>query len=92
MDTTDEDILMSPAQPASVNSGNNNQQKDDLGDMTFCMSNYAKEALKMMFMMRQHHMLTDCILEVDNELFHVNIFLINLFVKYLKMFLPYRKI
>lgn len=41
--------------------------KDD--DMTFCMSNYAKEALKMMFMMRSHNMLTDVILEVKNELF-----------------------
>ncbi|XP_037950454.1 kelch-like ECH-associated protein 1B isoform X2 [Teleopsis dalmanni] len=41
--------------------------KDD--DMTFCMSNYAKEALKMMFMMRSHHMLTDVVLEVKQELF-----------------------
>ncbi|XP_037828520.1 kelch-like ECH-associated protein 1B isoform X3 [Lucilia sericata] len=41
--------------------------KDD--DMTFCMSNYAKEALKMMFMMRSHNMLTDVILEVKQELF-----------------------
>lgn len=46
--------------------------KDDLGDMTFCMSNYAKEALKMMYMMRQHHMLTDVVLEVEQELFHVH--------------------
>ncbi|XP_061390333.1 kelch-like ECH-associated protein 1B [Musca vetustissima] len=37
--------------------------------MTFCMSNYAKEALKMMFMMRSHNMLTDVILEVKHELF-----------------------
>ncbi|XP_055848436.1 kelch-like ECH-associated protein 1 isoform X2 [Episyrphus balteatus] len=42
--------------------------KDD-DDMTFCMSNYAKEALKMMFMMRSHQMLTDVILEVKQELF-----------------------
>lgn len=41
--------------------------KDD--DMTFCMANYAKEALKMMFMMRSHNMLTDVILEVKQELF-----------------------
>lgn len=38
-------------------------------DMTFCMSNYAKEALKMMFMMRSHGMLTDVVLEVKKELF-----------------------
>ncbi|XP_054734550.1 kelch-like ECH-associated protein 1B [Anastrepha obliqua] len=41
--------------------------RDD--DMTFCMSNYAKEVLKMMFMMRSHNMLTDVILEVKHELF-----------------------
>lgn len=38
-------------------------------DMTFCMANYAKEALKMMFMMRSHGMLTDVVLEVKKELF-----------------------
>jgi hypothetical protein len=54
MDTADEDILMSTAHAALHGSGNSNTQtKDDLGDMTFCMSNYAKEALKMMYMMRQ---------------------------------------
>jgi len=37
--------------------------------MTFCMSNYAKEALKMMYMMRSHGMLTDVVLEVKKELF-----------------------
>jgi kelch-like protein 19 len=67
MDTTDEDVLMSPTQPTQSNINN-----VDTGDMTFCMSNYAKEALKMMHMMRQHHMLTDCVLEVENELFHVH--------------------
>jgi kelch-like protein 19 len=70
MDTTDEDIMMSAAQPASSHGGGSS--KDDLGDMTFCMGNYAKEALKMMYMMRQHHMLTDCVLEVENEVFHVH--------------------
>nr|CAD7578607.1 unnamed protein product [Timema californicum] len=44
----------------------------DLGDMTFCMANYAKESMKMMFMMRSHHMLTDVILEVGTELFHAH--------------------
>lgn len=51
-------------------------QNDDFNpkdeDMTFCMSNYAKEAMKMMFMMRSHHMLTDVILEVKSELFHAH--------------------
>lgn len=65
METTDVDFLMSaPSSP------HNSQKPDDLGDMTFCMANYAKEALKMMHLMRQHHLLTDCVLEVDNELFH----------------------
>ncbi len=45
---------------------------DDLGDMMFCMSNYAKDILKSLFMMRSHHMLTDVILEVENELFHAH--------------------
>lgn len=48
MDITDDDILMSPSSPH-----NGQTKSDDLGDMTFCMSNYAKEALKMMYMMRQ---------------------------------------
>lgn len=40
--------------------------------MTFCISNYAKESMKMMFMMRSHHMLTDVVLEVKDELFHAH--------------------
>lgn len=43
-----------------------------LGDMTFCIPDYLKEAMKMMFMMRSHHMLTDVILEVGSELFHAH--------------------
>lgn len=70
MESTDDDILMSP--PSSPHGSPSKQ--DDLGDMTFCMANYAKEALKMMHLMRQHHLLTDCILEVDNELFHGKLF------------------
>lgn len=49
MDATDDDILMS----ASSSPHNGQSKSDDLGDMTFCMANYAKEALKMMYMMRQ---------------------------------------
>lgn len=52
---------------SAINDHDDLNAKDD--DMTFCMSNYAKEALKMMFMMRSHNMLTDVILEVKQELF-----------------------
>jgi hypothetical protein len=54
MDSTDDDIMMTAAHPNSLNGPQNaGQSKEDLGDMTFCMSNYAKESLKMMYMMRQ---------------------------------------
>ncbi|KAL0281030.1 UNVERIFIED_CONTAM: hypothetical protein PYX00_002149 [Menopon gallinae] len=46
--------------------------QSDSGDMTFCISNYVKEAIKMMSMMRSHQMLTDVILEVGAELFHAH--------------------
>lgn len=56
---------------SASNSPQGNQTKtDDFGDTTFFMANYAKEVLKMMQLMRQHHLLTDCILEVESELFH----------------------
>lgn len=45
---------------------------NDIGDMTFCMGNYVNDFMKMMFTMRSHHMLTDVVLEVGNELFHVH--------------------
>jgi len=51
---------------------NTERHRGDLGDMTFCMANYLKETMKMMFMMRSHHMLTDVILEVGSELFHAH--------------------
>lgn len=40
--------------------------------MSFCMSNYARETMKMMSMMRSHQMLTDVVLEVQQELFHAH--------------------
>uniref|UniRef100_A0A182VWY7 BTB domain-containing protein n=1 Tax=Anopheles minimus TaxID=112268 RepID=A0A182VWY7_9DIPT len=46
--------------------------KEDLGDMAFYMPNYSREVLKMMFMMRSHHMLTDVTLEVEQETFHAH--------------------
>ncbi|KAI5638650.1 kelch motif domain-containing protein [Phthorimaea operculella] len=45
---------------------------NDIGDMTFCMGNYITDFMKMMFTMRSHHMLTDVVLEVGSELFHVH--------------------
>lgn len=52
--------------------GGASENKDDQGDMSFCMSNYAREIMKNMFMMRSHHMLTDVVLEVQQELFHAH--------------------
>lgn len=46
--------------------------KDESGDMTFSMVKYSKDVLKMMYMMRSHHMLTDVILEVEKEQLHVH--------------------
>nr|XP_031846443.1 kelch-like ECH-associated protein 1 [Nomia melanderi] len=48
------------------------ENHEDLGDMTFNMSNYIKDAMKMMFIMRSHHMLTDVVLEVGAELFYAH--------------------
>ncbi|XP_050068439.1 kelch-like ECH-associated protein 1B [Anopheles maculipalpis] len=53
-------------------SGGSNAAKEDLGDMAFYMPNYSREMLKMMFMMRSHHMLTDVTLEVEQETFHAH--------------------
>lgn len=74
MNAAKEDVLISDQNMTSsdITDPPTTSNKDDLGDMTFCMSNYAKEALKMMYMMRQHHMLTDVVLEVEQELFHVH--------------------
>lgn len=52
--------------------GGGGDNKDDQGDMSFCMSNYARETMKNIFMMRSHHMLTDVVLEVQQELFHAH--------------------
>lgn len=48
------------------------EKHGDLGDMNFYMANYIKDAMKMMFIMRSHHMLTDVILEVGSELFYAH--------------------
>ncbi|KAG6802863.1 serine/threonine-protein kinase [Apis mellifera caucasica] len=44
----------------------------NLGNMTFYMANYIKDTMKMMFIMRSHHMFTDVILEIESELFHAH--------------------
>ncbi|XP_044270524.1 kelch-like ECH-associated protein 1B isoform X2 [Tribolium madens] len=44
----------------------------DLGDMSFMMLDYIKEAMKAMDMMRGHQMLTDITLEVGHEVFYAH--------------------
>ncbi|XP_077285162.1 kelch-like ECH-associated protein 1B [Arctopsyche grandis] len=72
----DEEVLssMSVLKGIDVSTTSNNERQfvGDLGDVTFCVSNYIKEVMKMMFMMRSHHMLTDVVLEVGTELFHAH--------------------
>ncbi|XP_031363850.1 GATA zinc finger domain-containing protein 4-like [Apis dorsata] len=48
------------------------ENHEDLENMTFYMANYIKDAMKMMFIMRSHHMFTDVILEIESELFHAH--------------------
>ncbi|XP_035895862.1 kelch-like ECH-associated protein 1B isoform X2 [Anopheles stephensi] len=67
--TTSVQWVQSGGGPVSVGS---NAAKEDLGDMAFYMPNYSREVLKMMFMMRSHHMLTDVTLEVEQETFHAH--------------------
>ncbi|XP_049865708.1 kelch-like ECH-associated protein 1B isoform X2 [Pectinophora gossypiella] len=76
---TDEDIsrgnLLDGMPPMSCDGGIEGAVgtgSNDIGDMTFCMGNYISDFMKMMFTMRSHHMLTDVVLEVGNELFHVH--------------------
>uniref|UniRef100_A0A2M4AE20 BTB domain-containing protein n=1 Tax=Anopheles triannulatus TaxID=58253 RepID=A0A2M4AE20_9DIPT len=60
---------------SGTDAGSNNGStapKEDLGDMTFFMPNFSREVLKMMFMMRSHHMLTDVALEVEQETFNAH--------------------
>nr|KAF7435323.1 hypothetical protein H0235_003514 [Vespula pensylvanica] len=63
---------MQTEEESVCDNSNNPSTHADLGDMTFYMTNYLKDAMKMMFMMRSHHMLTDVILEVGTELFHAH--------------------
>lgn len=45
---------------------------EEPGDMIFSLANYPKEALKMLHIMRSHHMLTDVILELNGEEIHAH--------------------
>ncbi|KAK5645408.1 hypothetical protein RI129_006708 [Pyrocoelia pectoralis] len=56
----------------SIQSHSTGCNTSDLGDMSFMMFDYIKEAMKAMDMMRSHHMLTDVVLEVGAELFHAH--------------------
>lgn len=38
----------------------------------FYMSEYMIETMKMLYMMRCHHMLTDVVVQVESELFHAH--------------------
>lgn len=73
-DTTKNEISNShgASNSATTNATEDAPTVDEQGDMSFCMSNYARETMKMIFMMRSHHMLTDVILEVQQELFHAH--------------------
>lgn len=62
------------------------EKHGDLGDMTFYMANYIKDAMKMMFIMRSHHMLTDVVLEVESELFYAHKIILAAASPYFKVF------
>lgn len=55
--------------PSNASCYNNNS---DMGEMSFMMIDYIKEAMKSMDMMRGHQMLTDVVLEVGSELFYAH--------------------
>lgn len=57
----------SPSPPAST------EQTVEEPDMAkFYMSEYMIETMKMLYMMRCHHMLTDVVVQVESELFHAH--------------------
>ena len=41
-------------------------------EMSFCISDFVQGVMKVMYMLQNHHVLTDVILEVDGEEFHVH--------------------
>ncbi|XP_059612006.1 kelch-like ECH-associated protein 1B isoform X2 [Phlebotomus argentipes] len=72
MDVADEIAVTGDSTCSSSSSEDVALIKEDSGDMTFRIAKYSKEVLKMMFMMRSHHMLTDVMLEVGKEIFHAH--------------------
>ncbi|XP_011499714.1 PREDICTED: kelch-like ECH-associated protein 1 [Ceratosolen solmsi marchali] len=53
-------------------SNSNTETHGNLGDMKFSVNAYIKGVMKMMFIMRNHNMLTDIVLEVGSEIFHAH--------------------
>lgn len=63
----------SPFDPGEDKDNDINTEKfGELGDMSFYMSTYIRCVMRMMHIMRSHHMLTDVVLEVGSELFHAH--------------------
>ena len=48
------------------------EKNENFGEIMFCTSKYIKCLLRMLYVMRSHHMLTDVILEVGSEIFHAH--------------------
>ena len=68
---------------------NNSGKHNDLRDMTFCMRNYLKSIMKMIFKMRSHRILTDIVLEVGSELFHAHKIILASSSPYFKVYFTY---
>lgn len=58
--------------------------KDDNTDMTVFMPNYPKDAIRQMHIMRSNQLLTDVILEVDQELYHCHKIILSAASPYFK--------
>ncbi|XP_022905246.1 kelch-like ECH-associated protein 1B isoform X2 [Onthophagus taurus] len=70
--TNDSTSTCSASSPRKGNSKSSGGCNSEIGDMSFSMFEYIKDAMRAMDMMRGHQMLTDVILEVGTELFHVH--------------------
>lgn len=69
-------ILDSPCNDLEENKDDESKifsaEKNELGDVTYYMKYYFKACMKMLHIMRSHHMLTDVVLEVGKELFYAH--------------------
>ena len=64
------------------------EKNGNLGnEMTFCLSNFVKGVMRVMYMLRNHHVLTDVILEVDAEEFHAHKIILAAASPYFKVIL-----